>query len=757
LAVEGAQRLELAGDGDLVVDTAAGRVIQHRPVAYQDAGGKRVPVEAQYNLIGENHVGLHLGPYDRDRPLVVDPVLSYSTYLGGSGWDQGRAIAVDASGAAYLTGTTFSLNFPVTPGAFDTSYNFSFEDVFVAKLNAAGSALVYATYIGGLGQSDAGTGIAVDGSGAAHVSGSTGSSDFPTTPGALDTSHNGAFDAFVAKLDAAGSALVYSTFLGGAAGEGATAIALDGAGAALVTGSTGSSDFPTTPGALDTSHNGEDDAFVTKVNAAGSALVYSTFLGGAQVDGANGIALDGAGAAYVGGQTGSSTFPTTPGAADTSYNVGGDAFVAKLTPAGSALAYSTYLGGASADVAAGIDLDPTGAAYVAGSTTSQNFPITASAYDREPNGWFSFTHGDVFVAKLNPAGSALIYATYLGGALPDVGNQIAVDPLGAASVAGQTTSFDFPTTPDAFDKSYNGASHDTGSPGDGFVAKLDPTGSFLVSSTYVGGASDDAFFGLALDGGGAASVTGVSNSPDFPTTDGALDRAYDGDRDAVVARVPPEPTPAAVVTQNPFSTWNLVNPAPLDGVGVWLVPVNDRSATAGQLAPSYLYALAVGFTGSSALGLVTLGTGDAGKFATFTVLEPNGTPHNAVIPFSWVPGRAYFPLVYRLGEGQWGAWVFDHSASTWVPIGALVVPAASGKLGPSSLTAVLWYGSSAPQCSAFPRADVVFSSPTGLVGTAPNFFRFTDATSIGATPGNCASQTTVEPDQWVRYRAGAGG
>jgi len=403
--------------------------------------------------------------------IKVNPggdALLYSTFLGGYDADWGFGIAVDGGGNAYVTGVTISPDFPTTPDASDTIYN-GRGDAFVAKLNPAGSALVYATFLGG-SEWDGGNGIAVDGGGNAYVTGGTSSSDFPTTPGAFDTSYNGGdYDAFVAKLNPRGSAVLYATVLGGSQSEMGQGIAVDGGGNAHVAGYTLSSNFPTMRGALDTTYNGGDyDAFVAKLNPAGSALVYATFLGGSGEDRGYSIALDGGGNAYVTGLTESSDFPATPGAFDTSYNGGDyDAFVAKLNPAGSGLVYATFLGGNSSGPSliaitdAGIAVDGSGNAYVTGGTSSSDFPTTPGAFDT------SYNNVDTFVAKLNPAGSALIYATFLGGSGWDNGNGIAVDGGGDAYVTGYTYSPDFPTTPDAFDTSYH-YNHNT----DAFVAKL---------------------------------------------------------------------------------------------------------------------------------------------------------------------------------------------------------------------------------------------------------------------------------------------
>jgi hypothetical protein len=397
--------------------------------------------------------------------------LVYSTFIGGSNFEWGRGIAIDAAGNAYITGQTKSSNFPTTGGAFDRTFNVDTcprcgidqYDAFVLKLNAAGSALVYSTYLGGFNLDD-GMAIAVDAAGNAYVAGETEAVNFPTTANALDRTINGAFDTFVTKLNSTGSALVYSTYLGGSAVEFPSRVAVDASGNLFITGSTSSPNFPTTAGAFDASQNGAFDVFLTKLNAAGSALVFSTFLGGSGFDSAGGLAIDSGGNSYVSGGAGSVDFPTTPGAFDTLPD-GSDAFVTKFNAAGSALVYSTVLGGTGSEGANGLALDGGGNAWVTGGTDSTDFPIIAGAVDSTQNGM-----ADAFVSELNATGSTLLYSTYLGGTQSEAGNDVALDTNGGVYVTGHTYSNNFPTTAGAFDIVWNGDLSIFW--GDAFVAKI---------------------------------------------------------------------------------------------------------------------------------------------------------------------------------------------------------------------------------------------------------------------------------------------
>jgi uncharacterized protein (TIGR03437 family) len=513
---EGAERIEIDDAGDLVMHVPGGQVRQHKPIVYQQIAGHRRDIPGRFVLRDSasrdlsrrsrdphsHRVGFEIGSYDSSQPLVVDPVLVYSTYLGGSACANCCAvgIAVDSYGNAYVTGQTTATDLatvsPLQPhsgGGWDS---------FVAKLNASGSALVYSTYLGGNGD-DRASGIAVDSSGNAYVTGYTESTNFPTAS-PLQATYGGGHDVFVAKLNPAGSALVYSTYLGGYSTDWGYGIAVDSSGNAYVTGYTESTNFPTAS-PLQASHGGGGpDAFVAKLNAAGSALVYSTYLGGSGDDRGVGIAVDSSGNAHVTGSTTSTNFPTasplqaTYAGGDCSGRPCPDAFVAKLNPAGSALVYSTYLGGSGRDEPAGIAVDASGSAYVTGWTQSTNFPTASPLQPANGGGW-----SDAFVAKLNAAGSALVYSTYLGGGVQDNGFGIAVDSSGNAYVTGYTNSPDFPKASSLVPSGGSGA----------FITKLNATGAALVYSNILGSSAQGN--GIAVDSSANAYVTGDAQYSGF--------------------------------------------------------------------------------------------------------------------------------------------------------------------------------------------------------------------------------------------------
>lgn len=590
LAFEGADRLELDAEGALVVHTPAGAIRQPRPVAYQDVDGARRPVSADYVVAANGSVGLRLGAYDRSRALVVDPVLAFATYLGGSDeemdwlWGPAFGIAVDANGNTYVTGTTTSVNFPITPGAWTLAGS---QDAFVTKFSPAG-AVLYSTYLGGVCD-DIGNDVAVDGGGNAYVTGRAHGGVcmvYGLNPGVL-----------VAKLGPTGT-LTWSLVFGGglvdtSAGK---AVAVDAQGRAHVTGTTSSSTFPTTPGAfrggmcptsIDATHT---DGFVARVSAGG-ALQFSTYLCGDGYDLPKDIALDAAGNMVVAGWTASGNWPTVGPLQATSlvYPFGTTGFVTKLAAAGSHLIYSTYLGGSINDYVNGVALDGQGNAYVAGKTESNDFPTTAGVLQPQRGNPICIDQfcTDAFVTKINAAGNAMVYSTYLSGEGNDGAEKVAIDAAGNAYVVGTTSSLFFPIR-DAFQ-----ATSQVHGPSDAFVAKLNPDATGLLYSSYLGGSGpfespqtgEDDGSAIAIDGAGNAYVAGFTRSYDFPTTPGAFQPNIGGGvcdffgapcGDAFVAKIgaggPGAASPRRVdVTPNAVkpggtvtTTWALPNPTPGD-------------------------------------------------------------------------------------------------------------------------------------------------------------------------------------------------
>ncbi len=531
LSFEGIDRLELDDAGDLILHTQLGDLRQGRPAIFQEIGGKRRSVAGHYVRTGRREVGFQVGGYDAQRRLIIDPVLSYSTYLGGSNVDNGFGIAVDSAGNAYIAGNTFSANFPTrNPIQAANGSPGSFGNAFVAKINAAGNALIYSTYLGGSG-GEVANAVAVDAAGNAYVTGDTFSTNFPTQ-NPIQAANAGLSDAFVTKISAAGNALAYSTYLGGGGGENGNGIAVDNAGNAYVTGSTNSLDFPIRNG-IRATNAGLFDAFVTKINAAGTALVYSTYLGGSGSDVGFGIALDNAGNAYVTGDTDSTNFPIQLPLQAVNAGVF-DAFVTKINAAGTALAYSTYFGGSGSDVGFGIAMDGLGNAYVTGQTDSTNFP-TKSPIQSAFGGV-----SDAFVAKINGAGIALVYSTYLGGSDIDGGYGIAVDGAGNAYVTGLTRSTNFPTQ-----NAVQGAN--AGGYRDAFVTKINAAGTALPYSTYLGGGGDDRGYAIAVEGAGNTYVAGGTDSVNFPIRS-AVQAAPGGRVDAFVAKLSTGPCTAGADT-----------------------------------------------------------------------------------------------------------------------------------------------------------------------------------------------------------------
>ena len=576
LDIRGANKLRIDANGDLVMALANGEVRFKRPVAYQNTASGKQAVNSEYALAGAHSVEFRVGQYNRSRELVIDPILSYSTYLGGTNIDGANAIAVAPDGTAFIAGGTFSLDFPTAhplqpnhggPDDFD-------RDAFVAKLSADGSTLLYSTYLGGKNQ-DVANGIAVDSLGDAYVVGTTISPDFPVTSLSFNpacgsdsgcgskTCSPGLFvsNAFVSKLNPAGSGLVYSGFLGQFENVEGQAIAVDENQIAYVTGATefnplpqgaACGPFPITANAAQPNFGGgATDAFVTKITAAGSQIQYSTYLGGNDEDIGYAIAADSTEDAYATGVTYSSTFPQLNGE-QAVYGGAGDAFFTKLNTkfvgAGS-LVYSTFIGGGNLDQGNGIALDSNGVAYITGLAGSSLPPGTAASFCASSAATSTPTspaascggNGDAFVAKIDATKSgaaSLLDMFNLGGSAADSGNGIAVDSAGNVYVTGSTVSSDFPVKSGAFQPAYGGGNADA------FVAAFDNAGATTLYSSFLGGTNTDIGYGIAVNTTlpsasptfTPAYVAGQTCSLDFPLAN-PEQPASGGNCDAFVSKI----------------------------------------------------------------------------------------------------------------------------------------------------------------------------------------------------------------------------
>ncbi len=562
--LDGGARARITSAGDLAIAIGSATVTWRRPLAYQEIGGRRIAVEASLVLKGRR-AGFHLGKWDRRYTLTIDPTLTFSTFFGGTGNEVGRGIAVDASGNIYIAGATSSGDLPVTGTSNQPSYKGGSEygapsDAFVAKLNGAGTAVVYVTYLGGT-NIDWATAIAVDSGGNAYVTGFTDSADFPVTSGAYQTHFGGdtgdgpspTGDAFVTKFDPNGK-LVWSTFLGGSQDDAAGAIALDAAGDVVVAGATVSSNFPTTPTGYQRSYGGgsgpftvspqgyvtinSGDAFVAKLDPTGAKLLASTYLGGSGDDVAASLAVDSQGNIWAGGATASSNFSVTSGAFQSKFggasgdNLGaifklGDGFISEFSSDLSKLSYSTYLGGSLDDAVLSIAVDSTGAVFACGLTHSANFPVKGASPGTyhgpaQPPNQRPYMLGDGFVAKLLPA-AGLIFAEYLGGKDDDAAAALALDAQGNVLVTGMTNSSDFPVTSDAMQAKFGGSG---ASPydgvGDGFLTQVNGSTGAVMYSTFLGSTSWDAMAAIAVNASGSAYLLGYTASPTFVTTPGTV-------------------------------------------------------------------------------------------------------------------------------------------------------------------------------------------------------------------------------------------
>jgi hypothetical protein len=726
---EGTGPLSLDDEGNLVLSLGAAPILQRAPVVFQESHGSRRMLRGRYRMAGPRAVGFQVEDYDPSLPLVIDPSLDFSSYLGGSVEDAGQAIAVDAAGAVYVAGYTLSLDFP-TASPLQTR-RAGPRDAFVTKLAPSGDAVEYSTYLGGAG-SDVAYGIAVDGSGSVTVAGSTASRDFPVA-GALQGASGGGTDAFVARLDPSGASLVYSTYLGGIGIDEARAVALDASGSAYVAGRTLSRNFPTAS-PLQSAPGGAGDAFVAKLSAAGDALVYSTFLGGKAVDEAHGIAVDGSGQAYVIGRTRSTDFPTfhalQPGlATDPRASAGfDDAFVAKLTAAGDAFVYSTYLGGVRDEDGVGIAADSGGNAYAVGTTRSPDFPVVNPLQQILGGGF------DAFLAKIAPDGAALVYSTYLGGRSPDAAAAVAVDAAGHAYVGGWTYSSGFPLVRPL--GPYAGVS-------DAFVSKLIPSGDALVYSTPLGGKRFDTLRGLAVDGAGSAYVSGLTQSVDFPTGAALQSRCHGAVcADAFVAKLTDDGADPAPMVRP--SGGRIEEDDPAVGLGGTWYPRAGGGHSSGHAA----FALA-----RKARAVVTF---EGTAVSWIGLREPAGG--NAIVYIDNVPVKTVDTYA---SPAEYQAELFAVAGLTQ-GVHTLAVEA-TGTRNPRATQARVWVDAfdvnPAPSPTPPPQGDRIEQTDTGAVAYRGTWFTNTQSGHSGgsaALSAEAGAQVSVTFSgtgiQWIGFR-----
>jgi uncharacterized repeat protein (TIGR01451 family) len=622
LQLDGADAERVDENGDLIVRVADSEIRQLRPVVYQEWDGRRHFLSGRYVLRGAHQVGFMVSGSRPDQRLVIDPVLAYSSFLGGSGLDVAHAVAVDSSGNVYLTGETLSINFPTQSA--EQPANAGGSDAFVTKLDPTGRVVIFSTYLGGSGNEndyrsgvDA-SGVAVDGAGNVYLTGRTSSIDFPVR-NALQGSFRGPdYDAFVAKLSADGSTLMYSTYLGGQANDSGNGLAVDSAGNVYVTGGTKSDDFPITPGAFQGSFQGLVEAYVAKIDPTqqGTAsLIYSTYLRGQGlgIDRGTAVAVDSAGNAYVTGRTDSPQFPTTPNAFQVTIGGTTDAFVTVLNPTGTSVVYSTFLGGNGLDVGNGIAVDAAGNAFITGETASTNFQTLNGFQNASAGG------SDAFVVQLDPTGTLLVYATYLGGSGRDRSTGIALDAAGKVWVTGETSSGNFPTI-NAFQAGLGGGQ-------DAFVSRLDLSqqgAASLLFSSFLGGSGNDVGFGIAINATGDAWIVGqTASAADFPIV-GAVQGTYGGGAsDAFVVWI------AAASDYTLAATPSSVMVAP-GGTAPYAVTVTPAG----------------GFSGTVDLSVSGLPASATASFVPSSVVITDATPQTSTMSVQTVPstGLGSFPL-----------------------------------------------------------------------------------------------------------------
>ncbi len=696
------------------------------PVAWQG----QTAVSVAYSSRGTGRFGFTLGDYDKTRPLLIDPVLSYATYLGGAQVDDARAIAVDAAGNSYVIGSSTSPDYPGT----SRGQTFGSQDIVVAKLNPAGSAVVWATYVGGQGV-DIGRAIGVDAEGNVYGGGSTASTNFPVSDNAFQRVLGGGSaitDGVVFRLNPAGSALTWSTYLGGSLSDLVNGLAIDSTGAVYVTGRTDSTDFVNT-NRENLPARGGGDAYVTKLNSSGSAIVYSLLLGGFALDIGNGIALDSTGSAFVVGESRSENFPTTEGAFQTARRGGSDAFVARVRPDGSGLIYCTYFGGEAQEAANAVAVDAAGNAFFTGQTFSSQLPVTPLAFQRSP----SLTP-DAFAAKLNPQGTSLFYSTYLGGDNEDTGLTITVNRLGEAYVGGQTNSANFPLRSDGpllatpFAGGY-----------DGFLSKLNFGATALGFSTHIGGAGNDSLNGIAIDGGGRIWGAGSTESTNFPATAGVVANRLSGASDGFVVRyseISVQVTPAVISLGAGESRQFLAEVSNTTNTAVrWgIFPALGAISTTG------LYTAPASFTGTQTVTVSAISQADGTKIG------------EAIITLVQRVEISVTPAAVTLLANQTQQFAATVQGSTNTAVTWTISPE-SGEISAAGLyrapgvifapTAVTVRAASVADSQRFATATITLSPPVGPIAPQISIAGVTNAASFRSA----TDQGGVSPGQLVTF------
>jgi hypothetical protein len=792
----GARSLEIGDTGELAVETNLGTVSFTRPVAYQEIGGKRVEIAANYFLLDSQSssadsgriYGFRLGDYDKTRDVVIDPLL-YSTYLGGSGSDLGLAIKVDSLGNIYVAGVTGSSNFPTTAGAFDRDFNGGNTDFFISKISPAGG-LVYSTFIGGSADDyDSGSydntyafGMAIDASGNVYMSGNTRSADFPTTAGAFSRTLKGGADSFVLKMNTAGNALLYSTLIGGSGDDIESGLAVDADGNAYIAGTTHSLDFPATPGAfMTTFQGGTTDMFAVKLNPTGSSLIYATYIGGSTGPGcfscyedAGDIAIDGSGNAYIVGGGEAADFPTTPGAYDRTFNDNRNVYVVKLKADGSSLLASTFLGGVGEPWAQSVALDNSGNVFVSGdigAAANPDFPTTPGAYNTHCN-----SAGDFFYSKFDASLSTLLASTC--GISQSGAFSLATDNSGNVYIAGGAFSSSFPTTPGAYDTTFHGGVSNGGllidafcSPSggcDAFVSKLDNNLTTLLASTLLGGSGNEFVMDIALDSAGKVYVAGSTTSADFPVKDG-FDSSHNGSEDVFVAVLDPD-----LSADSSFSILTVTK----SGTGSGTVTAdsgtinwNGSTGTASYSPGTSVMLTAAADSGSTFTGwtgggcsgtgactvVMNAGTAVTATFTaettyTYTISPANksfkANGGNVTVKVSGTSQNSPAPLV-TIND----AWLSQSGTMSWKNSTGKVKIAVQKNTSSQSRTGVVWIGGNA-------LAIEEIGAPCKLTAVKPSSGKFTNAGGTGSfdvsvSPQDCAWNITTASN-WVHLDTSAG-